>query len=463
LDIHRIVLIHPGREGRVLGRAAGAPYTLMRLASLVPDNIPVEIWDECLESLDQKLQRLGPHDLVGITSKTLAVESAERMAGIAHEAGVQAVVVGGVHATLMPEEVARWADIVVTGEAYTTWPQLIQDALADRLQPRYHDTEWADLAGAAPITDRVLRMVDEKRNYWTPMMEITRGCPRNCSFCTAIRVSGQKMRLRPVDEVVEEIERRGIRRFFLTDDNFGLAFRTHPEYVEALFKALARLPLRGWTAQSEMSVSAYPDLLRLAKQAHLDKLFIGFESVNPDNRRSLGGKSRGLISQYHAAIQAIHAHDIGVAGLFVFGFDHDRPQTLVDTLEFVRESQLDSLSITVLTPFPGTPFRAQLEAENRLLDLPWSYYDTAHVTYTPQLMEVDEMERAYDWFCRKAYSLSSMTGRAVRALGRHSVAHASHKFFGSFSTDYGYRRSYAWRNVKGSRLLSAWGDTPDGC
>jgi radical SAM superfamily enzyme YgiQ (UPF0313 family) len=206
-------------------------------------------------------------------------------------------------------------------EAYRTWPQIIQDFIHDTLQPHYHDSEWADLTGVAPITDRVIQMVDENRNYWTPMMEITRGCPRNCSFCTAIRVSGQRMRLRPIEEVVvDEIERRRIKRFFLTDDNFGLAFRTNPEYVEALFKALERLPLHGWTAQAEMLVSTHPDLLDLARRAHFDKFFIGFESVNPANRRELGGKSKGLVVQYKGH-QAIQAHSIGVVGLFVFGFD----------------------------------------------------------------------------------------------------------------------------------------------
>lgn len=456
MDIHRVVLIHPGREGRIVGRATGAPYTLMRLASLVPSDIPVEIWDENLECLDSRLRQLGPHDLVGITSKTLAIESAERMAGLAHQAGVQAVVVGGAHATLAPEDVTRWADVVVTGEAYTTWPQLIQDFIHDRLQPRYHDSTWADLAGVAPITDRVIRMVDENRRYWTPMMEITRGCPRNCSFCTAIRVSGQRMRLRPIDEVVDEIRRRGIRRFFLTDDNFGLAFRTNPDYIEALFKALAPLPLHGWTAQAEMLVSAHPDLLRLARRAHMDKLFLGFESVNPANRRELGGKSKGMIAQYKEAIRAIQAEGIGVVGLFVFGFDHDTPQTLVDTWDFVRASGLDSVSMTVLTPYPGTPFRQQLIAEDRLLDRPWRYYDTAHVTYQPRLMTIAEMERIYDWFCRQAYSPWSIAQRGLRTLRRHPVAQMPRKAFASFSTDYGYRRTYDWRFIQDERLLSAW-------
>jgi radical SAM superfamily enzyme YgiQ (UPF0313 family) len=457
LEIRKVVLIHPGREGRIWGRAAAAPYTLMRLASLVPGDIPVEIWDENLGPLEGKLRQLGPHDLVGITSKTLAIESAERFAHIARQAGVQAVAVGGAHATLMPEDVARWADSVVTGEAYYTWPQLIQDFIHDDLKPRYHDSQWADLTGVAPITDRVIRMMGEHRDYWTPMIEITRGCPRNCSFCTAIRVSGQRMRLRPIEEVVDEIQRRRLKRFFLTDDNFGLAFRTDPDYVEALFKALEPLPLHGWTCQAEMLVSTHPDLLDLARRAHLDKFFIGFESVNPANRRELGGKSKGLIAQYTQAIKNIQAHGIGVVGLFVYGFDNDTPQTLVDTWDFARESELDSLSMTVLTPYPGTPFRAQLIAENRLMDKPWRYYDTAHVTYYPKRMTVEELEKSYDWFCRRAYNPLSMARRGLRGLRRHPASRIPSKFFGSFSTDYGYRRTFAWRHVDGSRLLNAWG------
>lgn len=453
LDIRRIVLIHPGREGRIWGRATGAPYTLMRLASMVPPAIPVEIWDENLGPLDAKLQQLGAHDLVGITSKTLAVESAERFARLAHRAGVRTVVAGGTHATLMPDDVARWADVVVTGEAYRTWPRLIADAQRDALQPRYHDTDWADLAGVATITDRIIAQMDENHNYWTPMMEITRGCPRNCTFCTAIRVSGQRMRLRPIDEVVDEIKRRRISRFFLTDDNFGLAFRTHPEYVEQLFRALAPLPLRGWTAQAEMLVSEYPELLDLARRAHLDKLFIGFESVNPGNRRELGGKSKGLVTQYEQAIEKVHAHGIGVVGLFVFGFDHDTPQTVVDTWDFVRASRLDSVSMTVLTPYPGTPFRDQLIAEGRLLDRPWRYYDTAHITYRPQSMTIEEMERAYDWFCQRAYGALTVTRRSLRSARDLSLLSAPNKILNSIRTDYGYRRTYAWRRVQGEQLL----------
>jgi radical SAM superfamily enzyme YgiQ (UPF0313 family) len=283
------------------------------------------------------------------------------------------------------------------------------------------------------------------------MLEITRGCPRNCSFCTAIRVSGQKMRFRPVEEIVEEIERRQIKRFFLTDDNFGLAFRLDPEYCEELFLALEKLPLRGWTAQAELMVAEYPELLDLARRAHLDKFFIGFESVNPKNRRELGGKSKGQMPQYRQAIDNVHAKGIGVVGLFVYGFDEDTPETMWQTWQFARESGLDSMSQTVLTPYPGTPFREQLIRENRLIpDTPWRLYDTAHITYYPKRMTVDELKKEYDKICRTVYSPYRMVQRGMRSLYRvsqYSVGSVPRKLFSSFSTDYGYKRTFDWRNA----------------
>ena len=452
MDIRKIVLIQPGRDGRVLGKATALPYTLMRLASLVPDEIAVEIWDENLGPLENRiLTELGPNDVVGISAKTLAIETTEAFTRLAHKAGVPYVAVGGAHATLMPEHVSRWADVVFAGEAYFTWPAFIQDVCNDTVQSQYDDTEWADLAGIAPLTDRVIAQVDEQRNYWTPLLEITRGCPRSCTFCTAIRVSGQVMRFRPVEEVVEEIERRKIDRFFLTDDNFGLAFRINPGYVEELFHALAKLPLRSWTTQAEMMVSKYPDLLDMARHAHLDKFFIGFESVNPNNRRELGGKSKGQTDDYLQAISEIHKHGLGVVGLFVYGFDNDTPATMWETWKFAKSAGLDSMSQTILTPYPGTPFRQQLIEEDRLIpNTPWRLYDTAHVTYYPKQMTVEEFAHEYDKICRTVYSPLRIVKRGTRSLARisrFSVKALPRKIFSSFSTDYGYRREFSWRHT----------------
>lgn len=444
--MRRVVLIRPYRDGRVFGKAPGSPYTLMRLASMVPDEIPVELWDEELRPLPLDTLREG--DLVGISTMTLTIERAEQIARRAMAQGA-GVVVGGVHATLMPEHTQTFAHSVFVGEGYYTWTQAMQDFAAEGvkgLKPIYKDESWANLAGIAPISDRVIQMVDENNNYWTPYMEITRGCPRNCDFCTAIRVSGRRMRLRPVDEVVDEIERRGIKRFFLTDDNFGLNFSTDPDYCTQLFDALIPLDLKGWTCQSEMSIASYPELLEMGRAAHLDKHFVGFESVNPDNRRSLGGKSKGVAMQTTEAIKKIHETGTGVVGLFVMGFDHDTPETFQAMWDFIRTSELDGVSATVLTPYPATPFHELCVAENRLLDVPWSYYDTAHVTFIPKNFTVDELRDAYDWLCRKLYSPSQIALRGLRSLRRYPLSMAGKKLFGSFSTDYGYRRAYGWRH-----------------
>ena len=445
MSIRKIVLIQPRRDGRFLGRGISEPYTLMRLASLVPLEIPVEIWDGDL--IELPVQELGPQDLVGISAKTVLIERAQALSARIKAQG-STVVIGGTHVTLVPEEVAAWADVIAVGEGYRTWPQIIRDFDRGTLQKRYDDEEWVPLdSGVALLQDRVLQQVDEHRNYWTPYLEITRGCPRNCTFCTAIRVSGQKMRLRPVEEVVEEIERRKLKRFFLTDDNFGLNFRLFPEYMEQLLRALARLPLKGWTCQAEQMVAEHPDLLDLAREAHLDKFFIGFESINPGNRRELGGKARGDIEKTRQVIKTVHNHGIGVVGLFVFGFDSDTLETFDAAYDFIRSAELDGVSATVLTPFPGTAQRASLLAAGRILsDVTWEHYDTNHVTFQPAQMTAEELTAAYDRLCRRIYHPSRILERGWGALRRHPVQKMPARVFSSFSTDIGYRREYSHRS-----------------
>jgi radical SAM superfamily enzyme YgiQ (UPF0313 family) len=439
MDIRRVLLIQPYRDGRVLGKARGAPYTLMRMASLLPEELPVEIWDENLGPLDYS--SVGPNDFVGITSMTFTIDRTREIAEEMRRRGAT-VAVGGTHSTLMPDHVAEFADVVSVGEGYRTWGQMIQDAMDDQLKPRYTDEVWNTLQGVKPPSQRVINMVDEHRNYWTPYLEITRGCPRDCDFCTAIRVSGRIMRHRPVDEVIEEIQRRGITRFGVTDDNFGLNFRTAPEYLEELFKKMEKLPLQSWNAQGELIVAQYPDLLKLARKAHMDKMFIGFESINPDNKGSLGGKTKAQAHQIREVVRKIHEAGVGVVGLFVTGFDHDTPASYEAMWDFLKDTELDGISLTVLTPFPGTPFRQLCEDEGRLLDVPWKYYDTAHITYKPKLMTVEEMHKAYSWLVRKAYSPYQITRRGVNSLRRYPLRQAHKKAFGALSTDWGFRKTY---------------------
>ena len=181
-----------------------------------------------------------------------------------------------------------------------------------------------------------------------------------------------------------------------------------------------------------MSIANHPELLEMGLAAHLDKHFIGFESVNPDNRRQLGGKSKGLAASAEEAIRTIRSTGIGVVGLFVMGFDEDTPATFQAMWDFIRTSELDSISATMLTPFPGTPFRQLLEEEGRLLDMPWSTYDTAHVTFQPKNFTVEELRSAYDWLCRGPAAPCGSLRRALVALSAQQAGRSC----SSFSTDY---------------------------
>jgi radical SAM superfamily enzyme YgiQ (UPF0313 family) len=247
--------------------------------------------------------------------------------------------------------------------------------------------------------------------------------------------------------VVEEIERRQLKRFFLTDDNFGLNFRLNPDYMEELFKALRKLPLHGWTVQAEQLTADHPDLLKLAREAHMDKIFIGFETVNSGNRKEIGGKAKGNLERYRRSIKQVHDAGIGVVGLFVFGFDADTMDVFSNTYDFIKESNLDGVSVTILTPFVGTPQRADLLQQGRILThVPWSLYDTSHVTYIPNEMTPEQLAQGYDWITRKLYSWPSIMRRGWSNLSRQSVKDWPRKAVASFSTDLGYRIAYEHRD-----------------
>ncbi len=156
--MRRIVLIQPKRDGRIFGKSPGSPYTLMRLASLVPAEIPVEIWDENVRRLPLDTLREG--DLVGITSMTVTIEGAEVIARRAMKQGA-GVVVGGVHATLLPEHTSTFAHSVMVGEGYFTWQQLVQDFAAagiKGMQEFWLRLDMSTQAAASPLRIRGLHI-----------------------------------------------------------------------------------------------------------------------------------------------------------------------------------------------------------------------------------------------------------------------------------------------------------------
>jgi radical SAM superfamily enzyme YgiQ (UPF0313 family) len=110
-------------------------------------------------------------------------------------------------------------------------------------------------------------------------------------------------------------------------------------------------------------------------------------------------------------VAILHRYGIQVNGSFVLGFDHDGPEVFERTAEWVETNRLECATFHILTPYPGTPLFAQMEAEGRLLHRDWSLYDTAHVVFRPKRMTPECLAAGYSWCYRRLFSHRSIWRR----------------------------------------------------
>ncbi len=390
--------------------------TMPLLAAYTPPHWRVTHTDEIV----QKVHFDKPYSLVAITANTAAAPHAYRLASRFRERGIP-VVIGGPHATLMPDEVALHADAVVVGEGELIWPKILRDCEEGRLSGVYRSNELPDLRNMpAPRWDLI-----KGRVYGKGVTIATRGCPFNCEYCSIPAMYGRRMRYRPIGEVVDEIRRMPGRALVFWDDNIG----ANREYARELFKAIAPMG-RWWTSQATYDVAFDDEFLRLAAASGCSALFLGLESVSQRSLNS-ANKKHNNVSLYREAVRRFHEHGIAVQAGTVFGFDHDDPTIFRNTVEFFREIAIDSATIGILVPYPNTPLFRRLDSEGRILTRDWSQYDgKKHVVFQPALMSPEELLMGTEWAGRQFYSISSIFERMwksktglwwniVRNLGYH--------------------------------------------
>jgi len=237
--------------------------TLPVLAALTPPDIEVIVTEEDIEDVTYK----SHVDLVGISLLTPFALRAYEIADEYRRRGVR-VVLGGIHASALPEEAMRHADAVVIGEAENVWPQLIQDFRTHGLKPLYKSDRFADLTNL-PLPRRDL--LKEGMTFSPYSLQTSRGCPFSCHFCSVTRFFGGTYRTRPVDEVIREIELAGKKRWIFIDDNII----GNTRYARELFRRLIPLKIT-WVGQSTLLISADGELLNLAVRSGCHGLFIGF-------------------------------------------------------------------------------------------------------------------------------------------------------------------------------------------
>ena len=402
----KILLIHPQnalqrRSTGIYGRSLRyAPLTMPTLKALVPPELHAEvrIVDEMVEDLDFDI----PADLVGITAITGTAVRAYELADRFRSRGAS-VVLGGVHPTLLTQESLGHADAVVRGYAERTWPRLLRDFAAGRLERIYEDSEPFDPALIIPPD----RSGIHRRDYlgWCTV-EMSRGCANKCDFCISHRFHPSYI-CRPIGDVISEIKSLGGKILVFLDPNLIC----NREYAKEFFTELARLR-KWWVGCASLDVVDDPELLDLMARSGCRGLLMGFESVRPEALVS-SNKTRNIGRRYAEVVEALHAHGILVQACFVFGFDTDDASVFVEAAEYIVHAKFDLPQISIYTPFPGTPVFERLEREGRILTRDWSLYNGQNVVFDPRLMSTAELERGTDLVRKRAYSWSALSRRML--------------------------------------------------
>jgi len=330
------------------------------LASLSPTDAQISFTDELLTPINLE-KDLKEVDLVGITVLSKTALRAYKIADAYRKKGIP-VVLGGIHCSALPEEAKKHADSVVIGEAEEVWPHLIEDARAGSLKPFYRQEGYTELS-KIPIPRRDIL---PKRGYLPlDVVQVTRGCPFRCEFCTVQNFFGEAYRFRPISDVVDEIRRLPHRWMMFNDDNII----GNPSYSKELLKALVPLKKK-WFAQASLSGLKKVENIEWLAKSGCTSLFIGFETLSKKNLMT-SQKFQNDPSEYQEIIESIHRHGIAICGSFVFGFDEDDPSVFEETVSFAIQTKLFSAVFMILTPYPGTALYHRVKNEGRLVQDQW--------------------------------------------------------------------------------------------
>lgn len=341
-----------------------------------------------LEQFVEQIAATRP-TLVALSALTASVEDAYRLATRLRQRGLQ-VALGGLHATVCPDEAARYVDAVVVGEGEPVWETLLRDAAANELRPLYRPTTVYDLA-QAPIPRWDLLGHRPRPRY---TLQTERGCPLACDFCGASRLLGG-FREKPLARIRAELDalvahappRHADQPWLeLADDNTFAGTRD-PELLFDLFRERG---VRYFT-ESDWRIGQRPELLRGLADSGCEQLLVGVESL-VFRYHGMGAK-RTELEPMLDSVRAIQEAGVAVNGCFIVGADGETRESLDALAEFLIDSPFAELQVTLQTPFPGTALYRRLEKAGRLLpDRTWSAYTLFDVTFQPDRMGVTELQ-----------------------------------------------------------------------
>ncbi len=396
----------PGAIGRIQAIQSLPSLSLLTLAGLTPERHEVT-YHEVRDIAD--LDMLEQCDLAAISTYTAQSKDAYELADRYRRAGTKTVI-GGLHATVLPQEALEHFDAVVVGEGELLWPRLLHDFEAGSPRQIYRPSEEFDLVNAPPPRLDLL----QPERYDRLTVQTQRGCPWRCDFCAASILLTPRYKVKPVDRVVNEI--RAIKRIWpegfieFADDNTFV----NKKHARRLMEGIAGEGVE-WFTESDVAVAEDPELLQLMKEAGCQEILIGFESPRREGLEGIELKRNWKASQlevYRSAVDTIQAHGIRVNACFVLGLDGDGPEVFDAVEQFVDDTLPFDVQITVMTAFPGTPLYSRLRDEGRLLeDGAWEKCTLFDVNFRPRRMSVEQLEDGLINLAFRLYSHDSTQRR----------------------------------------------------
>ncbi len=322
------------------------------------------------------------------------------------------VALGGLHVTSLPAEAAPHADTIFLGPGEQTFPTFLEHFRSRQVQPVYRSTAGRTIEDVPPVRRDLIR----RRNYLVPnSIVVTRGCPQHCDFCykDAFFGGGRSFYTQRVDMALAEITRLPGRHLYFLDDHL----LGDPRFARELFhgmKGMNRLFQGAATVDSILR----GDLIEHAAEAGLRSLFVGFETLTPDNLRR-SQKRQNLGRDYSAVAARLHGLGIMINGSFVFGMDDDDDGVFRRTVDWAIENGITTATFHIQTPYPGTGLYARLAREKRITIRNWDLYDTRHVVFQPARISAEKLKEGYDWAYREFYRWPS--------IARASFTHGTYK------------------------------------
>lgn len=337
------------------------------------------------------------------------------------------VCIGGFHVSgtlsmlpgVMPElqEALDLGVSLYAGEAEGRLDEVLKDAFRGELKPVYNYMKDLPSLENAEIPFLDARAV-KRTGGAQASFDAGRGCPYLCSFCTIINVQGRKSRHRSPEDVEAIIRAnlaQGIKRFFITDDNFARNQNWEP-ILDRLIAYREREGVRfNLALQVDTACHRLPRFIEKAARAGTKRVFIGLENINPDSLKA-AQKGQNLIVEYRKMLQAWRAQKVMTTAGYILGFPGDTPETILRDIEIIkRELPVDFLEFFFLTPLPGSADHKALFEKGVAMDADLNKYDLNNICTEHGNMSRSEWERAYRLAWDSYYSTEHARTLMMRA------------------------------------------------